>query len=138
MGDTFALMRTLEESAPASAIIVGAGYIGLEMADALTTRGMAVTQIEQLPEVLPTVAAGLGHLVSRARNSMKICGKAFEDLVGGLGPAGGPGVLVPGLDPVADVAFRNSLARWRRWIEPMTSPLATSRAANNVVMPCRR
>jgi NADPH-dependent 2,4-dienoyl-CoA reductase/sulfur reductase-like enzyme len=46
MGDTFALMRTLEETAPASAIIVGAGYIGLEMADALTTRGMAVTQIE--------------------------------------------------------------------------------------------
>jgi hypothetical protein len=25
------------------------------MADALTTRGLAVTQIEQLPEVLPTV-----------------------------------------------------------------------------------
>ena len=63
MGDTFALMRTLEETAPASAIIVGAGYIGLEMADALTTRGMAVTQIEQLPEVLPTVDPELGRLV---------------------------------------------------------------------------
>jgi NADPH-dependent 2,4-dienoyl-CoA reductase/sulfur reductase-like enzyme len=63
MGDTFALMRTLEQASPASAVIVGAGYIGLEMADALTTRGLAVTQVEQLPEVLPTVDPPLGALV---------------------------------------------------------------------------
>ena len=63
MGDTFAVMRTLERAAPASAIIVGGGYIGLEMADALTVRGLAVTQMEQLPEVLPTVDPELGVLV---------------------------------------------------------------------------
>jgi len=63
MGDTFAVMRTLEQAAPASAVIVGAGYIGLEMADALTVRGLQVTQIEQLPEVLPTVDPELGALV---------------------------------------------------------------------------
>jgi NADPH-dependent 2,4-dienoyl-CoA reductase/sulfur reductase-like enzyme len=60
MGDTFALMNTLTEHSPASAVIVGAGYIGLEMADALTTRGLAVTQLEQLPQVLPTVDPELG------------------------------------------------------------------------------
>jgi NADPH-dependent 2,4-dienoyl-CoA reductase/sulfur reductase-like enzyme len=63
MGDTFAVMRTLEETAPASAVIVGSGYIGLEMADALTVRGLHVTQMEQLPEVLPTVDPELGGLV---------------------------------------------------------------------------
>jgi NADPH-dependent 2,4-dienoyl-CoA reductase/sulfur reductase-like enzyme len=63
MGDTFTLMHTLEDTAPASAVIVGAGYIGLEMADALATRGLLVTQIEQLPEVLPTVDPDLGALV---------------------------------------------------------------------------
>ena len=63
MDDTFAVMRTLTDAAPDSAVIVGAGYIGLEMADALTERGLAVTQIEQLPEVLPTVDAALGGLV---------------------------------------------------------------------------
>ena len=63
MGDTFAVMRTLEQAAPASAVIVGAGYIGLEMADALTVRGMRVTQMEQLAEVLPTVDPQLGALV---------------------------------------------------------------------------
>ncbi len=60
MGDTFAVMRTLETAAPASAVIVGGGYIGLEMADALTVRGLAVTQIEQLEQVLPTVDPQLG------------------------------------------------------------------------------
>ena len=63
MGDTFAVMRTLEDKAPATAVIVGAGYIGLEMADALTTRGLQVIQMEQLPEVLPTVDPPLGALV---------------------------------------------------------------------------
>src|SRR6516225_2571448 len=63
MGDTFAVMRTLETTAPATAVIVGAGYIGMEMADALTTRGLSVTQMEQLPEVLPTVDPHLGALV---------------------------------------------------------------------------
>jgi NADPH-dependent 2,4-dienoyl-CoA reductase/sulfur reductase-like enzyme len=63
LGDTFAVMRTLETAALASAVIVGAGYIGLEMADALTTRGLQVTQMEQLPEVLPTVDPALGALV---------------------------------------------------------------------------
>jgi pyruvate/2-oxoglutarate dehydrogenase complex dihydrolipoamide dehydrogenase (E3) component len=56
-------MRTLQETAPGGAVIVGAGYIGLEMADALTVRGLAVTQIERLPEVLPTVSTSLGALV---------------------------------------------------------------------------
>jgi NADPH-dependent 2,4-dienoyl-CoA reductase/sulfur reductase-like enzyme len=63
MGDTFAVMHTLEEATPASAVIVGAGYIGLEMADALTVRGLRITQIEQLSEVLPTVDPQLGTLV---------------------------------------------------------------------------
>jgi NADPH-dependent 2,4-dienoyl-CoA reductase/sulfur reductase-like enzyme len=62
MGDTFAVMRTLETTSPASAVIVGAGYVGLEMADALTARGLQVTQIEQLPEVLATVDPELGAL----------------------------------------------------------------------------
>ena len=60
MGDTFSVMRTLEHRAPASALIVGAGYIGLEMAEALVARGLMVAQMEQLPEVLPTVDPALG------------------------------------------------------------------------------
>jgi NADPH-dependent 2,4-dienoyl-CoA reductase/sulfur reductase-like enzyme len=77
MGDTFALMRTLDAAAPATAVIVGAGYIGLEMADALATRGLSVTQMEQLPEVLPTVDPGLGTLVHQ-----QLAGHGVEVLTG--------------------------------------------------------
>ncbi|NGO08460.1 FAD-dependent oxidoreductase [Streptomyces sp. HC44] len=63
MGDTFELERGLDARQSANAVIIGAGYIGLEMAEALTTRGIAVTQIEALPEVLPTVDGELGALV---------------------------------------------------------------------------
>jgi NADPH-dependent 2,4-dienoyl-CoA reductase/sulfur reductase-like enzyme len=63
MGDTFAVMDSLADRNPKTAAIIGAGYIGLEMAEALTLRGIAVTQIEALPEVLPTVDAQLGALI---------------------------------------------------------------------------
>lgn len=63
MGDTFALTDSLDRLAPATALIVGAGYVGLEMAEGLTARGIAVTQVEMLPEVLPTVDPQLGALV---------------------------------------------------------------------------
>jgi len=63
MGDTFALMDTLARDHVKRAVIVGGGYIGLEMAEALTTRGLSVTQVEQLPEVLPTADPDLGALV---------------------------------------------------------------------------
>jgi NADPH-dependent 2,4-dienoyl-CoA reductase/sulfur reductase-like enzyme len=63
MGDTFALMQTLDRQPMRKALIVGAGYIGLEMAEGLTARGLEVVQVEQLPEVLPTVDAELGALV---------------------------------------------------------------------------
>jgi NADPH-dependent 2,4-dienoyl-CoA reductase/sulfur reductase-like enzyme len=63
MNDTFALMHTLEQDRIKRAVIVGAGYIGMEMAEGLRTRGLAVTQLEQLPEVLPTVDPELGAVV---------------------------------------------------------------------------
>jgi NADPH-dependent 2,4-dienoyl-CoA reductase/sulfur reductase-like enzyme len=63
MGDTFALTNSLETLHPKTALIVGAGYVGLEMADGLTVRGVKVSQVEMLPEVLPTVDPELGALV---------------------------------------------------------------------------
>jgi NADPH-dependent 2,4-dienoyl-CoA reductase/sulfur reductase-like enzyme len=77
MDDTFAVMRTLTETSPKTAVIVGAGYIGLEMADALTVRGLAVTQMEQLPEVLPTVDPPLG-----AHIHAELAGHGVEVLTG--------------------------------------------------------
>ena len=94
MGDTFAVMRTLELTEPATAVIVGAGYIGLEMADALTTRGLSVIQMEQLPEVLPTVDPALGQLVHdqlASRGVEVLTGTTVRQIT--RAPAGQPGRL---------------------------------------------
>lgn len=69
MDDTFGVVGYLDrrfpaESAVGSAVVVGAGYIGMEMAEALTARGLRVTVVERLPQVLPTVDSELGHLVA--------------------------------------------------------------------------
>ena len=65
MGDTFALDQHLTDRDPKTAIIIGAGYVGLEMAEALTVRGLKVTQLQRGPEVLSTLDPELGALVHR-------------------------------------------------------------------------
>jgi NADPH-dependent 2,4-dienoyl-CoA reductase/sulfur reductase-like enzyme len=63
MADSFAIHDCLASRSPESAIIVGAGYIGLEMADALRHRGLAVTVFDIGTTVLQTVDPELGRLV---------------------------------------------------------------------------
>jgi NADPH-dependent 2,4-dienoyl-CoA reductase/sulfur reductase-like enzyme len=64
MADAFAVHQHLETRALRSAVIIGGGYIGMEMADALTLRGLAVTVVEHAASVLKTVDPGFGILVS--------------------------------------------------------------------------
>jgi NADPH-dependent 2,4-dienoyl-CoA reductase/sulfur reductase-like enzyme len=63
MEHSFAVKQHLEEKNPRTAAVVGAGYIGVEMADALTVRGLEVTLTGKAKAVLPTVDADLGALV---------------------------------------------------------------------------
>ena len=63
MADSFRLDEHLTRGQPRSAIVVGSGYIGLEMADALTRRGLHVTLMGRAPAVLPTVDRVFGELL---------------------------------------------------------------------------
>ncbi len=65
MADSFAVHQHLAEQASRSAIIIGGGYIGLEMADALTLRGLQVTLLQRGASVLKTLDPQLSQLVSR-------------------------------------------------------------------------
>lgn len=49
------IMAQLKEKAPKKATIIGAGFIGIEMAENLAKRGIAVTIVEKAPHVLPTI-----------------------------------------------------------------------------------
>lgn len=47
-------------------VVVGGGYIGLEMAEAFLERGAHVTVVEKAPEVMSTLDPDMGALVSEA------------------------------------------------------------------------
>ncbi|MEJ2222262.1 MAG: FAD-dependent oxidoreductase [Desulfobacterales bacterium] len=57
---------TLDRKQLKRAVIVGGGYIGLEMAEALVLRGLKVSLVEQADEVMNTLDADMGALVSAA------------------------------------------------------------------------
>ncbi len=63
MGDTFALDEHLTGRDPKTAIIIGAGYVGLEMTEAFSARGIQVTQLQRGAEVLSTLDPELAGLV---------------------------------------------------------------------------
>ncbi len=65
MDEAFAMQQYINERQPRTAIVVGGGYIGMEMADALTYRGMDVTVVEFFDSVLTTVDPEFGGKVRK-------------------------------------------------------------------------
>ena len=63
MADSFAFQEYLTSRRPTSIVIIGAGYIGMEMADAMIRRGLSVSVVEFLPSVLTTFDPALGGIV---------------------------------------------------------------------------
>jgi NADPH-dependent 2,4-dienoyl-CoA reductase/sulfur reductase-like enzyme len=65
MEDSFRVRERVDAGGVDHAVIVGAGYIGLEMADALAHRGVRVTIVSRPRTVMPTVDGPLGELVRK-------------------------------------------------------------------------
>jgi NADPH-dependent 2,4-dienoyl-CoA reductase/sulfur reductase-like enzyme len=82
MEECFALHRALAAAAR-SAVIVGGGYIGLEMADALRHRNLTVTLVEQLPAVMRTVDSPMARRVESLlwANGVEVRTKAAVDSI---------------------------------------------------------
>ena len=71
--DRVRTLRTVEDAAalsaevdvaPATAVVIGAGFIGLEMAENLVAQGLATTVVEAAPQVLTPLDSELAVLVS--------------------------------------------------------------------------
>lgn len=56
----------VEAHQPAKAVVVGGGYIGIEMAEALCERGMQVALIDMAPEVMVSMDADIAESISQA------------------------------------------------------------------------
>jgi NADPH-dependent 2,4-dienoyl-CoA reductase/sulfur reductase-like enzyme len=150
MGDTFTLHQALAAGAR-SAVIVGGGYIGLEMAEAFTSRGLEVTLIEQAPAVMPTVDPELGQLLGQelGRHGVQVVNdvtvKAIHQDAGRLTVAGEPDftcaaelvLVVVGVRPDTELAtaagVRTGVRKARRVDRQMRTNLPDVLAAGDCV-----
>jgi NADPH-dependent 2,4-dienoyl-CoA reductase/sulfur reductase-like enzyme len=83
LADARDLLADADDRCPQHVVVVGSGYIGLELAESFLQRGASVTVVEQGPEVLPALDPGMGAHVSRAMRSMGInvrLGEALEEV----------------------------------------------------------
>ncbi|GGI65385.1 FAD-dependent oxidoreductase [Enterococcus alcedinis] len=59
------IMAVVEKQAPKNAVVIGAGFIGLEMAETLHARGLNVTIVEKAPHVLPPLDEEMAAFITK-------------------------------------------------------------------------
>lgn len=72
LNDGVLVREVVEDEQPTHAVIVGGGYIGLEMAEAFVVRGMEVALVEAGPQPMGTLDPDMGALVADAMREMGI------------------------------------------------------------------
>ena len=85
MRDGRRLLRFLEEARPRAALVVGAGYIGLEMAEAFTARGLRTTLVEGSETVMGALGGRMRDRVAeelRARGVEVLFGERVTGFEG--------------------------------------------------------
>jgi NADPH-dependent 2,4-dienoyl-CoA reductase/sulfur reductase-like enzyme len=80
LDDAVAIGKALEAK-PRNAVVVGGGYIGLEMAEAFVNRGLNVTLVEAAPQPMSTLDPDMGALVAEALEGLGVdvhCGESVS------------------------------------------------------------
>ncbi|MCZ4120445.1 FAD-dependent oxidoreductase [Streptomyces sp. H39-S7] len=72
LDDGEAVLRTLERGGARRAVVVGGGYIGVEMAEAMIRRGLEVTLVDRGEQPMSTLDPDMGRLVRDAMVGMGI------------------------------------------------------------------
>ncbi len=72
--DAIKLKKFLDDNSPKNAVILGGGYIGLEMAEAISAHGVNVTIIEMMEHVMPTADPQMSEFIEEelVRNHVKV------------------------------------------------------------------
>lgn len=82
--DVDAISTYIDNHNPKKAVVIGAGFIGLEMAESLVHRGLEVTVVEKAPHVLPPLDEEMAAYITKELNDKgvkiytKLAASAFE------------------------------------------------------------
>ncbi len=122
--DAVAVRTFLREKKPSHAVIVGGGYIGLEMAEALSGQVEKVTVVEMLPQVLPNMDADFAEMAAEElrRNGVELAlespvegfegenGEVRSVVAGGRSYPADMVILAVGVRPNASLAKESGIA----------------------------
>ncbi|TDC67199.1 flavoprotein oxidoreductase [Micromonospora sp. KC207] len=105
LDDASALREWLDaDPAPRRAVVVGGGYIGVEMAESLIQRGLSVTLVEQAHQPMSTVDADMAALVADAMRGVGVDIRTGAEVTGLDGRDGRVSAVVTADGPLpADV-----------------------------------
>ncbi|MGH3238830.1 MAG: FAD-dependent oxidoreductase [Spirillospora sp.] len=88
LDDGIGIRRVLEQDKPRRAVVVGGGYIGLEMAEAMVMRGLEVSIVDAADQPMRTLDPDMGAIIA--------------DAIRGIGVELSLGERVEGFDTSAD------------------------------------
>lgn len=120
--DVDKIVTTVKQEQPKQAVVIGAGFIGLEMAENLSHLGIDVTLVEAAPQILPPLDEEMAAFVEKelkqkgitvytgaAATAFKESGKKIE-LSSGKTITSDFTVLSIGVKPSSDLAVKAGLA----------------------------
>lgn len=72
LSDMDKIQNFINDSTPKSAVVVGGGFIGLEMVEALVKRGLKVHVVEMMPHVMPNFEGEIAGYVQQEMESFGV------------------------------------------------------------------
>ncbi|SEG77665.1 NADPH-dependent 2,4-dienoyl-CoA reductase, sulfur reductase [Actinacidiphila yanglinensis] len=72
LDDGEAVLRGLERTGVRTAVVVGGGYIGVEMAEAMLRHGLQVTLVDRNPQPMTTLDPDMGRMVREALEGLGV------------------------------------------------------------------
>src|SRR6056297_1031739 len=83
LGDMDKINTFIEDKEPKTAVVVGGGFIGLEMAEALVKRGMKVSVVEMMPHVMSIMESEIAGFIQEEMTAYGVdvlTSKAVSDI----------------------------------------------------------
>lgn len=99
--DTLRIRKFIEEYKPATAVLVGGGFIGLEMAENLTAMGISVTVIQRSNQLFALMDADMASFIHAQMRSHGVKLELEKTVTGFSSKGGKPVTMIKDSEPIS-------------------------------------